>query len=137
MNYYKHNDQRYQNVRQSSDFASDSVAASENSETSNSDDIEDVKIKGIRNELEIVKISMLNNIDQVVERRENLEVLIDKSDSLHQNSYRFNNQTRVLRRRLCRQNFLRGILVLIVILLVLYIIIGSTCGFNFACLKKH
>ena len=100
-------------------------------------DIEDQKIENIRNEIEVVKQTMMNNIDKVVERGENLELLIDKSDTLNQGSFRFNNQARTLRRRLCRQNFLRGCLFALVILLIIYIIIGSSCGFDFACVKKH
>jgi vesicle-associated membrane protein 7 len=100
-------------------------------------DIEDQKIDNIRNEIEVVKQTMMNNIDKVVERGENLELLIDKSDTLNQSSFRFNNHARTLRRRLCRQNFLRGCLFAFVILLIIYIIIGSTCGFDFACVQKH
>jgi vesicle-associated membrane protein 7 len=101
------------------------------------DDIEDQKIENIRNEIEVVKQTMIDNIDKVVERGENLELLIDKSDTLNQSSFRFNGRARSLRRRLCRQNFLRGCLFALIILLIIYIIIGSTCGFDFACLKKH
>jgi len=101
------------------------------------DDIEDQKIENIRNEIEIVKKTMMDNIDKVVERGENLELLIDKSETLTHGSYRFNNNARALRRRLCRRNFLRGCLFAFIILLIIYIIIGSTCGFDFACVKKH
>jgi len=150
MNYYKYDNQKrnqgFENSGSSkkettSQFSTSSylipsgnIVVDKNSSDS---DIEDVKIQNIRNDIEIVKKSMMNNIDQVVERGENLEVLINKSDSLNQNSYRFNNQAKVLRKKLCRRNFLKGILVLIVILLIIYIIIGSTCGFDLSCLKKH
>lgn len=108
-----------------------------NNENNEDGDIEDQKIEDIRNEIEVVKQTMMNNIDKVVERGENLELLIDKSDTLNQSSFRFHSQARILRRRLCRQNFLRGCLFVLVILLIVYIIIGSSCGFDFACIKKH
>ena len=55
-----------------------------NNENNEDGDIEDQKIEDIRNEIEVVKQTMMNNIDKVVERGENLELLIDKSDTLNQ-----------------------------------------------------
>ena len=108
-----------------------------NNENNEDGDIEDQKIEDIRNEIEVVKQTMMNNIDKVVERGENLELLIDKSDTLNQSPFRFHSQARTLLRRLCWQNFLRGCLFVLVILLIVYIIIGSSCGFDFTCVKKH
>ena len=97
------------------------------------EDTSDKKMLQIQDQIDNVRGTMRDNIDRVLERGENLDVLIDKSDALNTHSFSFRNQARNLRRKLCRENFKRGCMIFCIVLFIIYMIIGSTCGFDFAC----
>tara|TARA_B100001013_G_C24486744_1_gene393500 strand:- start:176 stop:547 length:372 start_codon:yes stop_codon:yes gene_type:complete len=97
------------------------------------EDTSDEKMLKIQNQIDNVRGTMRDNIDKVLERGESLDLLIDKSDALNTLSFNFRNQARNLQRKLCRENFKRGCMIFCIVLFIIYVIIGSTCGFDFAC----
>ena len=98
---------------------------------------DDQKIDDIRRTIDGVKLTMNDNIDRILDRGEQLDVLIDRSNNLNERSFNFQRRARQLRIRLCKQNIIRGCIGCLIILFILYLIIGSACGFDFACAKKH
>jgi len=98
---------------------------------------DDEKIEDIRRTIDGVKLTMSDNIDRILDRGEQLDILIDKSDNLNESSFNFKRRARHLRLKLCKENAIRGCLIFLIVLFIIYIIIGSTCGFDFACAKKH
>ena len=100
------------------------------------EDTSDEKMLKIQNQIDNVRGTMRDNIDKVLERGESLDLLIDKSDALNTLSFNFRNQARNLQRKLCRENFKRGCMIFCIVLFIIYMIIGSTCGFDFACVHK-
>lgn len=57
-------------------------------------------IDNLRNQIEWVKDGMLQNIETVLERGEKIELLVDKTDRLNQQAFRFESTSRNLRRHL-------------------------------------
>ena len=98
---------------------------------------DDEKIEDIRRTIDGVKLTMSDNIDRILDRGEQLDVLIDKSDNLNERSFNFKRRARSLRFKLCKESVIRGFLIFLIVLFIIYIIIGSACGFDFACARKH
>ena len=98
---------------------------------------DDEKIEDIRRTIDGVKLTMSDNIDRILDRGEQLDVLIDKSDNLNASSFNFQRRARNLRLKLCKENAIRGCLIFLVILFIIYVIIGLSCRFDFSCARKH
>ena len=57
-------------------------------------------IDALRNQIDDVKEGMVQNIEKVLERGEKIELLVDKTDRLNQQAFRFESSSRNLRRHL-------------------------------------
>lgn len=57
-------------------------------------------IDNLRNQIDEVKDGMIQNIETVLERGEKIELLVDKTDRLNQQAFRFESTSRNLRRHL-------------------------------------
>jgi vesicle-associated membrane protein 7 len=86
------------------------------------------KVQRVRNEVDKVKDIMVANIDQLMERGERLELLVDKTENLSQHSVAFKQTSRNLRRRMWWQNVKVMVGVGITIIVALYIIVSISCG---------
>jgi vesicle-associated membrane protein 7 len=54
-------------------------------------------ISAVKNQIEDVKDVMVQNIEKVLERGEKIELLVDKTDRLNQQAFRFESSSRKLR----------------------------------------
>ncbi len=54
-------------------------------------------ISAVQNQIEDVKEVMVQNIEKVLERGEKIELLVDKTDRLNQQAFRFESSSRKLR----------------------------------------
>jgi vesicle-associated membrane protein 7 len=86
------------------------------------------KIRGVRSEIEEVRDIMGQNIERVMERGERIEILVDKTDSLQQNSLSFRQRSTELRRQMWWKNVNVMLLLAGVSVLSLYFLIGIACG---------
>jgi len=80
------------------------------------------KIHQVKGEIEQVKDVMVHNIEKVLERGERIEVLVDKTDSLNQQSFAFKKRSTALKRQMWWKNTKLLIILIIVILFILYFI---------------
>jgi vesicle-associated membrane protein 7 len=87
------------------------------------------KIKQVHGEIEQVKDVMVHNIERVLERGERIELLVDKTDNLNQQAFAFRKRSTALRRSMWWKNTKLMILLGFVIILLIYFIVGSACGF--------
>jgi len=60
-------------------------------------------IGAVKSQIEDVKDVMVQNIEKVLERGEKIELLVDKTDRLNQQAFRFESSSRNLRRALLYQ----------------------------------
>ncbi len=86
------------------------------------------KVQRVRDEVERVKDIMVQNIDNLVERGERLELLVDKTEHLSQNSIRFKQTSTTLRRRMWWQNKRLYLGVGLAVLIGIYIVVSVSCG---------
>jgi len=89
----------------------------------------DVKIKEINQNLSQVKETMYSNIDKVIERGERIEILVERSANLNSNSMKFKSHTTMLQKQLWWQKQKYMCVLIAIVLLVIYIIAGMSCGF--------
>ncbi|CAG8538452.1 4752_t:CDS:2 [Diversispora eburnea] len=87
------------------------------------------RIKKVHGEIEQVKDVMTRNIEQVLERGERIEILVDKTDNLNQQAFAFKKRSTALKRSMWWKNTKLLILLVFVIILITYFIISSACGF--------
>jgi vesicle-associated membrane protein 7 len=85
----------------------------------------------VKSQIEDVKDVMLNNIEKVLERGEKIELLVDKTDRLNQQAFRFESSSRSLRRALYWKKMRCYIILGAVSVLVIYFASASLCGFDF------
>lgn len=62
------------------------------------------KIQSIQEKVEDVKLQMVANVEQTMKREEKLHLLMDKTESLAEQSNRFREGARTLKKKLCTQN---------------------------------
>ena len=88
-------------------------------------------IGAVKSQIEDVKDVMVQNIEKVLERGEKLELLVDKTDRLNQQAFRFEASSRSLRRNLYWRRVRCYAIIGVVAVLLIYTASVSMCGFNF------
>jgi len=86
------------------------------------------KLNRLKGEVDEVKSVMVQNIEKVLERGEKIELLVDKTDSLSQNAFKFKKQSTQLKRAMWWKNVKLMALIIFLILVVIYIIVAIACG---------
>merc|ERR1711933_528841 len=96
----------------------------------NSDDAEASvdNIGGLKSQIEDVKGVMVQNIEKVLERGEKIELLVDKTDRLNQQAFKFEASSRNLRRSMWWKKMRCYIFVSVMAFLVIYFAAASVCG---------
>mmetsp|Transcript_26683 Transcript_26683/g.52578 ORF Transcript_26683/g.52578 Transcript_26683/m.52578 type:complete len:230 (+) Transcript_26683:46-735(+) len=86
------------------------------------------KIKQIRQGLDEVKEVMIENIEKVIQRGEDIDVLVNKTDDLHLTSDSFKKSSRKLRQSMCWANFKMKAVTTLGFMIVLYVLMAMFCG---------
>lgn len=99
----------------------------------NSDDADRAidNIGAVKSQIEDVKEVMVQNIEKVLERGEKIELLVDKTDRLNQQAFRFESSSRALRRAIYWKKMKCYAIIAVVSVVVIYAASVSLCGFNF------
>jgi len=85
----------------------------------------------VKSQIDEVKNVMVQNIERVLERGEKIELLVDKTDRLNQQAFRFESSSRALRRAMWWKKMRCYALIGVVTILVVYAASVSLCGFDF------
>lgn len=99
----------------------------------NSDDADKSidNIGAVKSQIEDVKDVMVQNIEKVLERGEKIELLVDKTDQLNQQAFRFQSSSRSLRRAMYWKKMKCYAIIAVVSVLVMYAASVSICGFDY------
>lgn len=95
----------------------------------------DNKISEVNEKVEQTKQAMKDNVQKVIERGENIETLIEKTDILVQRSDSFRVNTKTLERKLWWKNLKLWIILILVVIFLTWLIFSIVCGFDFGCLR--
>jgi len=95
----------------------------------------DNKIAEVNEKVEASKQVMKDNVQKVIDRGDNIETLIEKTDILVQRSDSFRVNTKTLERKLWWKNVKMWIILICVIIFLIWLIFSLVCGFNFGCIS--
>merc|ERR1712134_46381 len=85
----------------------------------------------VKSQIDEVKGVMVENIERVLERGEKIELLVDRTNELTQQAFRFESNSRSLRRHLYWQQIRCRAIMAVVVVCILYFASISVCGFKF------
>jgi len=103
-----------------------SVLANEMKHYSESHDVD--TISKVHGELDELKNIMVKNIDNIAMRGERLELLINKTENLSNNSVTFRKTSRNLARSMFWKNVKLYVIIAVIIAVIIYIILSLSCG---------
>eukprot|EP00574_Skeletonema_japonicum_P002744 CAMPEP_0201713130 /NCGR_PEP_ID=MMETSP0593-20130828/43_1 /ASSEMBLY_ACC=CAM_ASM_000672 /TAXON_ID=267983 /ORGANISM="Skeletonema japonicum, Strain CCMP2506" /LENGTH=223 /DNA_ID=CAMNT_0048202211 /DNA_START=63 /DNA_END=734 /DNA_ORIENTATION=- len=94
-------------------------------------------LSSVKNQIESVKENMVQNIEQVLERGEKIELLVDKTDRLNQQAFIFERSGRELKRAMWWRNARWAAFLVVAGGFVIFFVAGLACGFDFHRCKAH
>ena len=103
----------------------------------NSSNVQIDNIDRVKDQIDQVKDVMVLNIEKVLERGEKIELLVDKTDRLNQQAFRFEKSSRTLRKTLWWKKFRTVACLTAVVVVLVYVIATSVCGITFSKCKSH
>lgn len=90
------------------------------------------KISKIQAQIDDVKEVMLQNIEDVIQRGENIDNLVDTTGNLFEEATQFEDNSRTLRKAMWWKNCKLILMILGVLLLIAFIITWFACGIDFS-----
>eukprot|EP00573_Skeletonema_grethae_P010343 CAMPEP_0201696392 /NCGR_PEP_ID=MMETSP0578-20130828/8067_1 /ASSEMBLY_ACC=CAM_ASM_000663 /TAXON_ID=267565 /ORGANISM="Skeletonema grethea, Strain CCMP 1804" /LENGTH=223 /DNA_ID=CAMNT_0048182383 /DNA_START=182 /DNA_END=853 /DNA_ORIENTATION=- len=94
-------------------------------------------LSSVKNQIESVKENMVQNIEQVLERGEKIELLVDKTDRLNQQAFIFERSGRELKRAMWWRNARWAAFLVAAGGFAIFFVAGLVCGFDFHRCKAH
>lgn len=91
----------------------------------------------VTNKLDDVKNIMVQNIENVLERGERLELLVDKTENLHQQAFKFQKSSRQLRSAMYWRKIRFYLIIALVVCVGIWIITAIACGIDYSKCKKN
>lgn len=89
------------------------------------------KLAKVKAQVSEVKGVMMENIEKVLDRGEKIELLVDKTENLHQQAQDFRTTGTKIRRKMWLQNMKVKLIVLAIVIALILIIVASVCrGFS-------
>lgn len=93
-------------------------------------------IAKVQAQIDTVKDVMIENIDRVLERGEKIELLVDKTDKLNQQAFKFEKTSKSLKNALWCRKIRNYCIIITIVLVVIFFILVMVCGLNFAKCKS-
>jgi len=91
----------------------------------------EAKLKKLNAQIDDVKSIMLVNIDNVIRNAHSLELVNEKAAYLEDNAHRFNRSATRVKRTFWWLNTKYMLIMVGIVMLLVFIIVGSVCGFTF------
>ena len=87
-------------------------------------------INRVKEEINQVKSVMVQNIDKVLDRGERIELLVDKTDHLQNDAFRFRKAGRALKRQLWWNNIRTMGVLFFIFAMVIWFLVSMFCGWK-------
>ena len=84
----------------------------------------------VNEKIDSVKNIMVENIDRVLERGERIELLVDKTDRLLEQSFKFEKASKSLKRDIWWRSVRNKCIILGIVLIILGFIVAMVCGLS-------
>eukprot|EP01134_Creolimax_fragrantissima_P000884 CFRG0884T1 len=86
------------------------------------------RLRRVRNEVDDVRKVMVQNIEKVIQRGEQIDILVDQTDTLNQHAFQFKKKSTALKRKMWWKNTKMLILLGLVLLIMFYFFLSMACG---------
>jgi vesicle-associated membrane protein 7 len=97
----------------------------------------DEKYQRLREDLSSIQSVLTENIGKIIQRQDQIALLVDKSQFLDENTAKFKKSATSLRSRMFCENAKIYLIAASIIVVVVYLLLSSSCGFDFAkCTQK-
>lgn len=90
----------------------------------------------VNSKLDDVKNVMVQNIEMVLERGEKLELLVDKTDKLNSEAFKFQKSSKQLKHAMWWRRFQLYLLIFVIIGIIIFIICAVACNIDFSKCKS-
>jgi len=87
------------------------------------------KITAVQAEIDQLKMVTTEMIEQIIERNEKINILVEKTQTLSDDTYKFKDKTKVLKWKLWWRNIKCWICICCILLVVIFCVIWFACGF--------
>jgi vesicle-associated membrane protein 7 len=88
-------------------------------------------LSAVNTKLDDVKNVMIQNIEMILERGEKLELLVDKTENLHQQAFKFQKSARNLKSAMIWRRVKLYLLVFFIIAILVWVITVIICGISY------
>jgi vesicle-associated membrane protein 7 len=95
----------------------------------------DNKIAEVNEKVEATKQVMKDNVQKVIDRGDDIDSLIEKTDILVQKSESFKVNTKTLKTKIWWKNVKIWVILIVVIIFLVWLILSFACGFDMACFR--
>uniref|UniRef100_A0A061R962 Vesicle-associated membrane protein 7 n=1 Tax=Tetraselmis sp. GSL018 TaxID=582737 RepID=A0A061R962_9CHLO len=82
----------------------------------------------LREDISEVKGIMIQNIEKVLDRGEKIDLLVNRTDALQEESFAFRRDAREVRRTFWWKNVRLGVFIAFLLLLLVYVVVALFCG---------
>lgn len=86
------------------------------------------KLGGVQQKIDATTKVMIENIDRIFERGEKIDLLVDKTEQLDHDAFKFKRSATELRRAMWCKRLQRYLIVFVVLCLVVFFIAAMVCG---------
>ncbi|KAF5177609.1 Vesicle-associated membrane protein [Thalictrum thalictroides] len=85
------------------------------------------RINRLKGEMSQVRNVMVENIDKVLERGDRLELLVDKTETMQGNTFRFRKQARRYKSSVWWRNVKLSFAAIVLLLIIIYVVLAFVC----------
>lgn len=93
-------------------------------------------LSSVTSRLDDVKNVMIENIDTLMQRGEKLELLVEKTDLLQAEAFKFEKSSRELKRTMYWRRLKLYLLAALILALIIWLISSLICGFDYSKCSK-
>lgn len=86
------------------------------------------QLRKVKGEIEDVKQVMVTNIDKVLQRGDKIDILVNKTEDLNQQAFKFKKSSTSLRRSMAWKNMKMRLMMFLVVVGVIYFFATLICG---------
>ena len=90
------------------------------------------KLGQVQSQIADVKVTMLNNMDELLNRGEKIDTVAQKSETINAQAGKFQKQSKSLATMFWWKDLKLRMMICCIVIVVLYIILGSICNFDFS-----
>eukprot|EP00010_Vexillifera_abyssalis_P004730 CAMPEP_0201552874 /NCGR_PEP_ID=MMETSP0173_2-20130828/18927_1 /ASSEMBLY_ACC=CAM_ASM_000268 /TAXON_ID=218659 /ORGANISM="Vexillifera sp., Strain DIVA3 564/2" /LENGTH=119 /DNA_ID=CAMNT_0047963449 /DNA_START=318 /DNA_END=677 /DNA_ORIENTATION=+ len=89
------------------------------------------KLQSARAQIESTKEMMIDNIDKILGRGERIELLVARTETLNEHSFKFKEQSKKLKCAVLVKSIRFWLIIIVIGIILLWLALSLACGFSF------